>query len=231
MKRKILALIPARGGSKGLPGKNVKKFAGKPLIAWTIEAAKKSKYISRVVVSTYAKDIAAISTKYGAEVIPRPKNLATDTSPVSGTVLHSLKWLKNRGETFDLLILLQPTSPLRTTEDINRAIETFRKTKGDSLVSVAPADHPPHWMFRIEKHLKPLFGQKYLKARKQSLPKIYRPNGAIYILPVATFYKHKKFYVGKILPYIMHTKKSVDIDTLADFLYAEFLFKRLTLSK
>jgi len=225
-RKKIIALIPARGGSKGLPGKNIKNFAGKPLIAYTIESAKKSKLVSKVVVSTDAKDIAAVAKKYGAEVIDRPKNLATDIAPVSGAVLHSLNWLKEQGETFNLLVLLQPTSPLRTSQDIDDALKTFVKSKGDSLVSVSPVDHSPYRMFKIEKYLKPLFGQKYLKARKQDPPKVYRPNGAIYVLPATTFYKHRKFYVGRVVPYIMPLEKSIDIDSLRDFLFAELLFKQ-----
>lgn len=224
--KKILAIIPARGGSKGLPGKNIKKFGGRPLIARTIEPAKKSKYISRVAVATDAKDIARVSKKYGAEVVSLPKNLTTDTSPVSGAVLFSLDWFKKQGETFDLLVLLQPTSPLRNAQDIDQAIETFLKGRGRSLVSVTESDHPPYWMFKIEKYLKPLFSAKYLKMRKQDIPETYRPNGAIYVLPVKTFLKHKKFYVGKVTPYIMPTLRSVDIDTLTDFLYAELLFKQ-----
>lgn len=241
-KKKILALIPARGGSRGLPGKNIKKFAGKPLIAWTIAAAKKSEHVSRVVVSTDAKDIAAISSEYGAQVILRPKNLATDTAPVSGAVLHTLDWFKDQGEVFNLLVLLQPTSPLRTSKDIDKAILTFLKSKADSLASVSPADHPPYWMFktepltnlppgrsgeRVEEYLKPLFSQKYLKMRKQDIPETCRPNGAIYVLPTKTFLKHKKFYIGKVIPYIMPAERSVDIDTLTDFLFAEMVFKRI----
>lgn len=226
-KKKILVLIPARGGSKGLPGKNIKRFSSKPLIAWTIEAAKKSKQVSRVIVATDAKDIARVSQKYGAQIVSLPKNLTTDTSPVSGAVLYALDWLEKQGEVFDLLVMLQPTSPLRDAKNIDQAITTFTKDHGDSLVSVSESDHPPYWMFKIERHLKPLFSPKYLKTRKQDLPKVYRPNGAIYILSVKSFYRYKKFYIGKVTPYVMPAERSVDIDTLTDFLFAETLFKQI----
>ena len=226
--KKILALIPARGGSKGLPRKNIKPLLGKPLIAWTVEQAKNSKYIDKVVVSTDDEEIAEISKKYGAEVpFLRPKELARDDSPTIDAIIHAINWFEERGEFFDILILLQPTSPLRTTEDIDNAIELFLNNKDAlSLISVKENEHPPFWSLEIEnKFLKPLFGEEYFKKRRQELPKSYMPNGAIFISYVDILKKYKTFYTPKTIAYIMPPERSIDIDNEFDFLLAEFILK------
>jgi CMP-N-acetylneuraminic acid synthetase len=124
MKNKIIAIIPARGGSKGLPRKNIKLLLGKPLVAWTIEQAKNSKYVNKVVVSTEDKEIAEISRGYGAEVpFLRPKELARDDSPTIDAILHALNWFEESGEYFDIVVLLEPTSPLRDVEDKDKCVE------------------------------------------------------------------------------------------------------------
>ena len=225
---KILAFIPARGGSKGLPRKNIKPLLGKPLIAWTVEQAKNSKYIDKVVVSTDDEEIAEISKKYGAEVpFLRPKELARDDSPTIDAIIHAINWFEERGEFFDILILLQPTSPLRTTEDIDNAIELFLNNKDAlSLISVKENEHPPFWSLEIEnKFLKPLFGEEYFKKRRQELPKSYMPNGAIFISYVDILKKYKTFYTPKTIAYIMPPERSIDIDNEFDFLLAEFILK------
>ena len=226
--KKILALITARGGSKGLPRKNIKPLLGKPLIAWTVEQAKNSKYIDKVVVSTDDEEIAEISKKYGAEVpFLRPKELARDDSPTIDAIIHAINWFEERGEFFDILILLQPTSPLRTTEDIDNAIELFLNNKDAlSLISVKENEHPPFWSLEIEnKFLKPLFGEEYFKKRRQELPKSYMPNGAIFISYVDILKKYKTFYTPKTIAYIMPPERSIDIDNEFDFLLAEFILK------
>ena len=226
--KKILALIPARGGSKGLPRKNIKPLLGKPLIAWTIEQALNSKYIDKVVVSTDDEEIAEISKEYGAEVpFLRPKELARDDSPTIDAIIHAINWFEERGEFFDILILLQPTSPLRTTEDIDNAIELFLNNKDAlSLISVKENEHPPFWSLEIEnKFLKPLFGEEYFKKRRQELPKSYMPNGAIFISYVDILKKYKTFYTPKTIAYIMPPERSIDIDNEFDFLLAEFILK------
>jgi CMP-N-acetylneuraminic acid synthetase len=226
--KKILAIIPARGGSKGLPRKNIKPLLGKPLIAWTVEQAKNSKYIDKVVVSTDDEEIAEISKKYGAEVpFLRPKELARDDSPTIDAIIHAINWFEERGEFFDILILLQPTSPLRTTEDIDNAIELFLNNKDAlSLISVKENEHPPFWSLEIEnKFLKPLFGEEYFKKRRQELPKSYMPNGAIFISYVDILKKYKTFYTPKTIAYIMPPERSIDIDNEFDFLLAEFILK------
>jgi len=225
---KILALIPARGGSKGLPRKNIKPLLGKPLIAWTIEQAKNSKYIDRIVVSTDDEEIAEISRKYGAEVpFLRPKELARDDSPTIDAIMHAINWFEERGEFFDILVLLQPTSPLRTTEDIDNAIKLFLNDKEAlSLVSVKENEHSPFWSLKIEdKFLNPLFGEEYFKKRRQELPKSYMPNGAIFISYIDILKKYKTFYTPKTIAYVMSPERSVDIDNEFDFLLAEFILK------
>ena len=142
----ILGLIPARGGSKGLPRKNIKLLLGKPLIAWTIEQALASKYLDKVVVSTDDEEIAKISKKYGAEVpFIRPKELATDKTKGIDVVLHTIRWMEENGKSYDFLMLLQSTSPLRTFEDMDKAIELLFLKKAKAIVSVCEVEHHPYW--------------------------------------------------------------------------------------
>ncbi|HWR27323.1 MAG TPA: acylneuraminate cytidylyltransferase family protein, partial [Candidatus Thermoplasmatota archaeon] len=176
----ILAIIPARSGSKRIPKKNIKMLYGKPLLAYTIDSVKNSCHVTRFVVSTEDNEIAKISQSYGAEVIIRPPELARDESPTEDVIINVLEQLKNKEQySPDIIILLQPTSPLRTTDDIDGAIKTFLASSGDSLISVTEYGHTPYWAFRIEKgFLKQEFTLGPLK-RSQDLPTLYRPNGAI----------------------------------------------------
>ena len=226
--KKILAIIPAREGSKGLPEKNIKILAGKPLIAWTIEQAKKSKYIDRLIVSTDDKKIAKIALGFGAEV-PwlRPKKLAHDKSKIIDVIFHSLNSLKKEKYIPNIIILLQPTSPLRIDKDIDSALEIFFRKKAESLISISEFRHSPFCSFKINrrKYLEPVFTWDYFKKRRQDLTKVYLPNGAIYISTPKTLLKHKGFYFNKITPYIMPTERSVDIDDGVDFYLAESIIK------
>jgi CMP-N-acetylneuraminic acid synthetase len=224
--RKILAIIPARGGSKGVPKKNIKLLNNKPLIAYTIEAALKSRYLDKIIVSTDSKEIAEVSGKYGAEIIKRPKFLSGDKAKVIDAVFHIFDTLEKEKYFFDFLVLLQPTSPLRTTKDIDEAIDLFLKEKPELLLSVYKVEPPPYWCFRIEKnYLKPIFGLKYFKNRG-GVPGAYMPNGAIYISTPKFLRKNKSFYAKKSLPYIMPKERSIDIDYPIDFMLAELLIKR-----
>jgi len=227
----VLAVIPARGGSKGIPRKNIRSLNGKPLIAYTIEEAKKSKYISRVIVSTEDDEIAKVSNKYGAEIIKRPLELAKDDTPTIDVVLHILDDLKNKNIEPDIVVLLQPTSPLRTSQDIDNAIKLFMEHDCDSVVSVCEVKHSPYWSFKIENgYLKPIFGEKYLKKRRQELPKAYLPNGALFIATPNVLREYKNFYCKRTIPYIMPTERSIDIDNEVDFLLAELLIKKREVS-
>ena len=223
--KKIIAIIPARGGSKRIPRKNIKILAGKPLISYTIDAAKRSKLISRVFVSTEDKEIAGISKKCGAEIIDRPKKIAGDNiseKPVLDNVIEYLK--KEEDYQPDIIIYLQPTSPLRNLNDIDEAILLFLRNKADSLVSVY--EQSPYWCLKIKKdHLEPVFSWKYFKMRSQDLPRSYMPNGAIFISTPKALRKNKSFYCHKMLPYIMPRERSIDIDYEIDFKLAELILK------
>jgi len=229
---KTLTVIPARGGSKGIPRKNIRLLNGKPLIAYSIEAAFKSRRANRVIVSTEDQEIAEISKRYGAEVIDRPKELARDDSPTIDAVLHALGLLEEGGYMPDVVVLLQPTSPLRNAEDIDNAIELFLSRECDSVVSVCEFKHSPYWSFKIENgYLKPIFGENYIKMRRQDLPKAYIPNGAIYVSTPETLRKYKSFYCPKTVPYIMPLERSIDIDNEIDFILAELIMKKYKLGQ
>jgi CMP-N,N'-diacetyllegionaminic acid synthase len=222
----ILAIIPARLGSKRLSKKNIRMLHGIPLLAYTINSVKNSKYVNRFIVSTEDREIAQISQSYGAEVIMRPLELARDESSTEDVIINVLEQLRNKEQyTPNIIILLQPTSPLRTTEDINNAIKTFLNSSGDSLIGITEYDHTPYWALRIEKGLLiPEFTKESLK-RSQDLPKLYRPNGSLFITRVKTFLKNRSFYTNKIIPFIMPRERSIDIDDELDFAIAEFLLK------
>lgn len=232
--KRILALIPARSGSKGLPGKNIKKLLGKPLIAWTIEQALKSRYIDKVVVSTDSKEIATIAKKYGAEVpFLRPKRLATDKAKSIDAVFHAVDFLEKKGHYFDLIMFLQPTSPLRITEDIDMAIQSFFLKKAKVVISVCPMEHSPLWAGVLPKNLsmKKFINSKVLNMRRQKLPQFYRINGAIYFSSLSYLRKNKGFFGVDSFAYIMPRERSIDIDEKIDFAFAEFLLRKTKCQK
>lgn len=221
MKPKILAVITARGGSKGIPRKNIKELAGKPLIAWTIEEAKKSLYIDKVIVSSEDSEIIQVSQAFGAEVpFIRPAHLAEDTTPGIDPVLHALDECPN----YDYVVLLQPTSPLRTVEDIDKCIEKLLKEKAQICVSVCEASHSPYWMYTLRENdeMQPLLQETLIK-RRQDLPKIYALNGAVYVANINFLKKEKSFVTQHTIAYIMDNERSIDIDTELDFLICEKL--------
>lgn len=226
MKKNILAIIPARGGSKGLPRKNILPLAGKPVIAWSINAARKSRHINRTIVSTDDREIAGVSKKYGAEVVIRPKELATDKAKTIDVILHLLNSLKEKENYIpDVVVLLQPTSPLRTAKDLDESIKIFLKKKPEFVVSFYESNSIL-WSFKIEKgYTKSLLGDAYLKRRRQDLGNAYLPNGAIYISTPKNILKYKGFYGKKVFPYIMPENRSVDIDYELDLKIAELIMK------
>ncbi len=226
-KHKIVAIIPARGKSKRLPRKNVKVLVGKPMIVYSIEAAKRARLIDRVIVSTEDKAIAAVSRKAGAEVINRPGILATDTAKTVDVIFHVLDELAKENYFPDGLVLLQPTSPLRTGQDIDGAVKEFLSRKSASVVSVTEAPASFWWVMEGKKgSLKPVFGWKHFFSRSQDLPKISIPNGAIYVISPKTLKKYGKFYLeGRTYPFLMPQDRSIDIDYEIDFKTAEFILK------
>lgn len=228
----ILALIPARGGSKGLPRKNIRPLLGKPLIAWTIEQAKASKYIDRIVVSTDDEEIAEVAKQYGAEVpFIRPKELARDDSPTIDAVLHALEFFSEKGEKFDLLALLEPTSPLRDVEDIDRGIEFLINSEdAESIVSVCKLEgaHPEFNVIIDKKGFikKALDGTSTFKVlRRQELKDVYFFEGTIYISKIPSLLRKKTFYHDKTLAHIVPRWKALEIDEICDLLCAEALVK------
>lgn len=224
----ILGLILARGGSKGIPNKNIKLLNGKPLIAYTIEQALKSKFINRIVVSTDDYKIADISKKYGAEIpCIRPKELSGDNSPSIDSVTHMISFLKeNKNYSADYVCLLQCTSPLKTTEDIDGTIKKILDTKMDGSVSVCEAEVNPYWtnVFNNDK-LEYFIKEGKNILRRQDLPKIYRLNGAIYVVKTDILLKNKTLEPENSTGYVMSSRNSIDIDDLMDFELAQLLIK------
>lgn len=232
MNEKILCIIPARGGSKGVKKKNVRPFNGKLLIGWTIEEAKKSKFINRVVVSTEDMEVSQASRNFGAEIIDRPEELAQDTSSTVDVVLHTLDVLKKEDYHPEYIILLQCTSPLRTVRHIDEAINYFLENveRVNSLISVCKEEHPPWWLKKIDRDgcLEDFLQYDKVKyARRQDFPDVFKLNGAIYIVKTKKFYEHRAFQIDKTLGYVMDYASSFDIDTETDFLVAEFIKKNM----
>lgn len=221
---RILAIIPARGGSKGVPGKNIKLLGGKPLIAHAIECAQKSKKLTKFVVSTDSDEIAKIAKDYQAEVIKRPADLAEDTSNVITAVTHVIEQLE---QPYDLVILLQPTSPLRTAKDLDKIIGMFEQDdKLDGVVSVVPFDdcHPAR-MYNLEEDLSlhPYINDSET-TRRQDLTPVYYRNGCFYAVKTEAFIKEKSFMVKNKKAYVMDVNWLANIDSMRDFKIAELLY-------
>lgn len=226
--KRVLAIIPARAGSKGLPGKNILSFHGRPLIGWSILQARRAKYLDKIIVSTDDAKIAAISHKHGACVpFLRPARLALSHSNMIHVVLHALDVMAKKGETYEVVVLLQPTSPLRTSEDIDKTLELMFKKKADSLVSVTLCEHHPWWSVSLGKDfkIKEFLGLGKAHQNRQDLPVFYQLNGALFIAKEDFFRKEKTFIGKNTFAYIMPQEKSVDIDSRFDFKLAEFLMK------
>jgi len=227
--RSILAIIPARDGSKGLPGKNIRNLLGKPLIAWTIGQAKASKYIDKVVVSTDSRKIARVARKYKADIpFLRPKRLSTSRSKMIDVLTHALNFFKNRDSDFDLVILLQPTSPLRGHNDIDEAIRLFFRRRAKAVVSVCENEHPALWSNTLNAggRMDNFKGTVISSKNRQEFPVYHRLNGAIYIAHVDYLLKNKGFLGKETYAYIMPSSRSVDIDDAVSFDFARFLMNR-----
>jgi CMP-N,N'-diacetyllegionaminic acid synthase len=227
--KKIIAIIPARGGSKGLPRKNILDLCGRPLIAWTIEKALGSRYIDKVVVSTEKQEIAEISKQYGAQVVERPEELARDDSPTIDAIMHVINWFEKRGDYFDIIILLEPTSPLRKEKDLNNAIGLFIENidRADSLVSVGEVHlENPHITKKIENgYVKPLIEIGKKVHQRQQLPKVYFPYGVIYLALTIALKKYKTFYLERTIPYFIERWQNYEIDDIYDFICIEAILR------
>jgi len=224
-----LAIIPARGGSKGVPGKNIRPVLGKPLIAYTIEAALEARSVGRVLVSTDDPETAAIAKTLGAEVpFMRPAELGSDDTPTLNVVRHVLSELNSlQRYNPEIIVLLQPTSPLRRSEDIDRAIALLNKTKADSVVSVCVAEQNPHWMIHLDgdHRVRPFVDQAQEYLRRQDLPPVYRINGAVYATRTKSIMKSNRLLGEDTRGYIMDEESSIDIDTELDIQIATLLIQ------
>ncbi|MEX0287217.1 MAG: hypothetical protein AB3N23_21635 [Paracoccaceae bacterium] len=217
---KVLALIPARGGSKGLPRKNVLDLLGRPLIAWTVEAALNARCVTRTVVSTDDDEIAAAAVAAGADVpFARPDALASDTATSLDVVLHALDTLEAEGETFDFVALLQPTSPLRTAAHLDAAWDRLSTQQAPSCVSVCEVETSPYLMMSLQDdgRIKPVIDPEGRSLRRQDLPAVYELNGAIYITATAELRHTGKFVTEQTVGFVMPRSVSIDIDNRADF--------------
>jgi N-acylneuraminate cytidylyltransferase/CMP-N,N'-diacetyllegionaminic acid synthase len=230
----LIAIIPARGGSKGLPGKNIKLLNGKPLISYTIEEALSSKFIKRVIVSTDDPKIAEVAMSFGAEVpFMRPAELASDNSKAIDTYIYTVeKLMIDTGKPINDFVVLLPTAPLRTSGDIDKAIEIYISKNAETVISVVEAVHPPTWYKKItdEGKLMDLFENVDNSLNRQESKKTYLPNGSIYIFDYKSLKKNNSYYNELTFPYVMDWEKSIDIDTIIDFKLAEILIKEANFS-
>jgi N-acylneuraminate cytidylyltransferase len=220
---RLLVVIPAREGSKGLPGKNVRNLAGKPLICWTIDAAIESGIADKILVSTDIPDIESLVSGAQIEILQRPPNLGGDQVPTSKVLEHALSKFND----FEVVMLLQPTSPLRTALDIKKAYDLFMQDRNSAVVSVTQVTEHPEWMYELEfgESLKPLTQNDSLS--RQEAQKLFIPNGAIYICDSTVLESFR--YSFKHIPsraYLMPKDKSIDIDDYLDFDYAEYLISK-----
>ncbi|MGN7469344.1 acylneuraminate cytidylyltransferase family protein [Brevibacillus sp. SAFN-007a] len=222
--KSVLAIIPARGGSKGVPRKNIRDLAGKPLIAWTIEEAQKSIYIDRLIVSTDDEEIAEIARNWGCEVpFLRPLELAQDQTPGIDPVLHAMETLPE----YDYTMLLQPTSPLRLSEDIDACLEHCIKQSAKACVSVTVTDKSPFWMYYLAEssELRPIIKTDRPVLRRQDAPDVYVLNGAIYVAKSDWIKQNRTYLNAETIGFVMPKERSIDIDTMIDFTIVETILK------
>ena len=227
MKENNIAIILARSGSKGLKNKNILPLEGKPLLAYSIEAAVKSNLFAKVMVSTDSTVYAEIATKYGAEVpFLRSNNTSNDTASSWDAVKEVLDEYKKRGELFNTVALLQPTSPLRTVEDLKEAYSLLGSKKANAVISVCQTEHSPLWCNTLPETMSmKSFLSKTHNTPRQKLDIYYRLNGAIYLVDYNFFMQHQDVYSGECYAYVMPTYRSIDIDTQLDFKMAEVILK------
>lgn len=222
--RSVLAIIPARGGSKGVPRKNLRQVGGRPLLAWTVAAARASRYIDRLVISSEDAEIIACAAGLGCEApFVRPAALARDDTPGIAPVLHALELLPG----YDYMVLLQPTSPLRTAADIDGCIERCNSAAAPACVSVTPATQNPYWMYTLDRNgkLSSLLGGE-APPRRQALPEVYRLNGAVYVAESAWLAGTGSFLGPDTLAWPMPEERSLDIDSELDLLVCNALLEQ-----
>lgn len=222
----VLAIIPARGGSKGVKKKNIRCVAGQPLIHYSIKAAHNSQLINRLIVSTDCQEIAEVAGEADAEVLIRPKEFATDSASMLPVVDHVLEKVEKEDGPVDIILLLQPTTPMRTSEDIDQALEALISSDHEGTISVYQVDdcHPARMYTIADQQLIP-FCNEDKEIRRQELPAVYHRNGAIYGIKRDAYAKHHSLMSGKLLPFVMPIERSVNIDNELDLKLAELLIQ------
>lgn len=229
MSLQVLGIIPARGGSKGVQRKNIAPLAGKPMIAWTIEAALCSPSLSRVIISTDDQEISDIAQSLGAEApFLRPAELANDDTPGIAPVLHAVRWLATHEDYHpDYVMLLQPTSPLRTTEDIENVVRLANEQQCDAVVSVTEAAGHPFWMKQMaaDGSLTDFLTPPREYSRRQDLPTAYELNGAVYLIRCEQLLKHETLYPARTFGYVMPQSRSIDVDSSWDLYVADLILR------
>jgi N-acylneuraminate cytidylyltransferase len=222
--KSILTIIPARGGSKGIPKKNIKLLGEKPLIGWSIDAAKKSSLIDKIIVSSDSEEIISTSKKHEAEVpFVRPSELANDTATTKDVLIHTIKHFKEQNKHFDYIVLLQPTSPFRKDDDIDKMIVKAIESDSDMIVSVKETSSNPYYVLFEEN--KDGFLKKSKEGsftRRQDCPTVYEYNGSIYVIKVSSLLEQNTMAFNKTIKYIMEDQYSIDLDTPFDWKQAEF---------
>lgn len=228
----VLGVITARGGSKGVPRKNIRPLGGRPLLAWTTAAALASRRLTRTVLSTDDEEIARLGRECGVEVpFLRPAELASDAAPTLPVLQHAVAALEANGARFDAICLLQPTAPLRTTADIDACIETLERTGADSVVTMSPvpAEFNPHWVyFESGGTFRLSTGEPAPIPRRQELPPAYHREGSVYVTRRDVLMEGNSLYGKSLAGYIVDPSERVNIDTPADWEHAEALIARRT---
>jgi len=223
--KRVVAVIPARGGSKSVPGKNIRPLGGKPLLAWSIDVAKQVSEIDRIIVSTDDSEIASVAREYGAEVYPRPPHLATDDAVVIDTLKDLIRALGAEHETAEILLLLEPTCPFRTAEDVHACLRLLATDDYDSVATFTDAELNPHRAWKIEGQTPVVFVPGAIPwIPRQQLPRAYQLNGAVYATRIAgLILSTQSVLFGRIGAVKMPRARSVDIDDAIDFMVAEQL--------
>ena len=225
---RVFGLIPARAGSKGVPGKNIKLLGSKPLFQYTAEAALKSRYLTKTILSTDDDEIAEVGRRCGLEVpFKRPVELAQDDTPMVAVVQHAIDWLESKHEFFDSICLLQPTNPLRGAEEIDACIELLETSDADAVVTIlsVPPEHNPHWVYTRDEDgvLRLITGEQSPISRRQDLPPAFHREGSVYVTRRNVIMEQNSLYGKRLIGYPLNAVKSVNIDTPEDWARAERL--------
>lgn len=225
---KILGLIPARGGSKGVPRKNIRLLCGKPLLQYTAESALTARHLSRVVLSSDDEEVARVGERCGLQVpFLRPAHLAQDDTPMLPVIQHALNWFESQGERFAAVCLLQPTNPLRRAEDIDGCIEMLQRENADAVMTILPVpdNYNPHWVYFRQENgsLRLSTGESEPIPRRQCLPAAYHRDGSVYVVRSAVVTSGQSLYGKRVLGYLLRPDRAVNIDDFEDWRRAETL--------